>query len=232
MRDKSPEQIQFEPLRTRIARTIKKLGKNTAQDLAGALGISYEAVRKELAGMESQSLIQSYIEKPRRGRPFRRWRFTDEGEHLFPKDYDSVLGELLGALSGTKLKGTLEILLAEIAASKAHHLDSVARSADSTTAALNLYGADDEFISVQEMDGRTVIIENNCPLLKIARTHPMICSISTNTLAKTFGKKVVRVEKFQNNDGRCVFVVMDEQYEGFQLEADLALTHSSLSDRH
>ncbi len=211
---------------------MKKKEKNTAQELSSALKISYEAVRRELASMQEQGLVHSTVEQAPRGRPTRRWRFTDEGEHLFPKDYDSVLGELLEALSAPKLKATAGAMLSEIASGKAERLGALSKFQDVPTAALILYGTEDDYISLEERDGRTVIIERNCPLLKIARSHPMVCSVSTNALAKTFGRAVVRSERFQNGDGRCVFVVMDEPYENFQLEEELFVTHKTELDRH
>lgn len=232
MKDNVKTQDSSQPLRMRLAHLMKKQGKNTAQQLSSALQISYEAVRRELAEMQEQGLVHSALEQAPRGRPSRRWSFTDEGEHLFPKDYDSALGDLMDALSGPKLKGTAFTMLEQIANTKAEKLSALRTMRDESTAVLSLYGSEDEFISLEERDGRIVVIERNCPLLKIARSHPMLCSVSTNALAKTFGRKVVRSEKFQNGDGRCVFVVLDDLYDNFQLEDDLVVAHGAQLDRH
>lgn len=232
MKDNVKPQDSSQPLRMRLADVIKKQGKNTAQQLSSALQISYEAVRRELAAMQDQGLVYSELEQSSRGRPTRSWSFTDEGEHLFPKDYDSALGDLLDALSGPKLKATTFAILEQIANTKAEKLNALRTIRDESTAVLSLYGSEDQYISIEEHDGRTVVIERNCPLLKIARSHPMLCSVSTNALAKTFGRKVVRSEKFQNGDGRCMFVVLDDAYENFQLEEDIVVAHGTQLDRH
>lgn len=65
--------------------------------------------------MQDQGLVYSELEQSSRGRPTRSWSFTDEGEHLFPKDYDLALGDLLDALSGPKLKATTFAMLEQIA---------------------------------------------------------------------------------------------------------------------
>lgn len=221
-----------QPLRIRLAHVMKQQGVNPAQQLASALQISYEAVRRELAAMQEQGLVDSALEQSPRGRPTRRWSFTDEGEHLFPKDYDSALSVLMDTLSGPKLKATTFEILEQISSTKAEKLIASGAIRDESTAVLELYGSDDQYISLEEHDGRTVVIERNCPLLKIARSHPMLCSVSTNALAKTFGRKVVRTEKFQNGDGRCMFVVLDDHYEHFQLEEDIVVAHSTQLDRH
>jgi hypothetical protein len=35
--------------------------------------------------------------------------------------------------------------------------------------------------------------------------HPVLCSLSVSTLEMLLGRKVVREERFQSGNGRCVF---------------------------
>jgi predicted ArsR family transcriptional regulator len=59
--------------------------------------------------------------------------------------------------------------------------------------------------------------------------RPALCSISVNAITRVLGYRVVRDEKFQNGDGRCVFRVLEDQpidpasWE-FRLESELTRT--------
>jgi predicted ArsR family transcriptional regulator len=53
--------------------------------------------------------------------------------------------------------------------------------------------------------------ERNCPFLNVARAHPAICSVSVNTLERLLGFRVIREQRFQAGDGRCVFRVQLDQ---------------------
>lgn len=198
---------------------MKQSGHEAAAQLAKGLNVSYEAVRKELAEMERAGLVSSRLEKSKRGRPSRKWQFTVFGEHLFPKDYDSILGSLLRILTGPSHSKAAVTVLEDLAMEKAEAMLALAKETGESDAILSLYGAADEYISVTTGPGRTEVTEKNCPILSIAREFPVVCSVSTNALSKTFGKRVVRTSKFQEGHGCCTFAVTEETYDGtFRIE--------------
>lgn len=209
----NPELVESS-LRLRIATAMKQNDESTATQLAKLLKVSYEAVRKELSEMERAGLVQSTVKSAVRGRPFRKWRFTVAGEHLFPKDYDSVLGLVLKALTEPKHAETAASVLEKLALDKADALIGLSETTGDLGAVLSLYGQEDEFISVAQHGERVEITERNCPILNIARDFPMVCSVSTNALSKTLGNRVERSHKFQQGHGRCTFVVTAEKYDG------------------
>lgn len=225
---KVSSQKSIQSLQLRVARAMKLDDVRSAFELANFLGVSYEAVRRELCSMRKAGLVMPEIDKSKRGRPFRRWHFTVEGEHLFPKNYDSVLGEILDVLSEPESVKTAHKLLEQLAMKKADEILARAKNSDLKTAIMTIYGEKDDYISVEVLDGNSVIVEKNCPILKIAKEHPIICSVSTNAISKSLGQQVIRSEKFQSGHGRCVFVAVDSPYsETFVLESDLVVSPNS-----
>ena len=75
----------------------------------------------------------------------------------------------------------------------------------------SLYGDTHAYMEVQWREDAPALIERNCPFLNVARAHPAICSISVNTLERLLGFRVIREQRFQAGDGRCVFRVQLDQ---------------------
>lgn len=217
-----------QPLQMRIALAVKMDGIDTASGLARILGVSYEAVRKELILMSKFELIYPKNGVSAGGRPSRRWALTVKGEHLFPKDYDAILDETLFVLTSQKSKKVLIKLLQQLASNKADKILKKSQTEGLAAALAGLYRDSDEFIEIKSVKESVVIIEKNCPILKTALAYPAICSTTTNALSKTFGQQVVRVEKFQSGHNRCVFEITDKPYRNsFVLESDLPTSSNS-----
>lgn len=211
-----------QPLQMRIALAIKMDGIDTAPGLARILGVSYEAVRKELILMSNCDLIYPKDGVPAGGRASRTWALTVKGKHLFPKDYDVILDEILFVLTSQKSKKVLIKLLQQLASNRADKILKKSQTEGLAAALAGLYRDSDEFIEIKNVNKRVVIIEKNCPILKTALAYPAICSTTTNALSKTFDQQVVRVEKFQSGHSRCVFEITDKPYRNsFVLESDL-----------
>ncbi len=62
-------------------------------------------------------------------------------------------------------------------------------------------------MDVEEVSDGFRLLERNCPFINTAMKRPSLCSVSVNALTRLLGVRVVREEKFQNGDGRCVFHV-------------------------
>jgi predicted ArsR family transcriptional regulator len=68
-------------------------------------------------------------------------------------------------------------------------------------------------------------MEGNSPFLNVATQQPALCSVSVSALTQLLGVKVVREERFQSGNGRCVFRIyknkpVKTKTLRFQLEPD------------
>lgn len=219
--DQAKVEEHLHPLRMRIALAIKMDGIDTASGLAKILGVSYEAIRQELNLMSKFELIEAFEGTSEGGRPSRKWAFTVQGEHLFPKEYDTVLDAILIALMDQKSKKNLKKLLQQLSSTKASNILNKSQANGLPAALKGLYRDSDPFIEIKTINNGATIIEKNCPILRVALKYPAICSVTTNALSKTFGKQVIRTKKFQNGDSQCVFVTTDKRYQSdFIFESD------------
>jgi predicted ArsR family transcriptional regulator len=198
----------------------------TILELAAGLDITYEAVRQQIgellrAGWVATGRSSAPDEAtaadtaaPRPGPASRRYRLSAAAEHLFPKHYDELSIELvqhvLERFGGAGVVGILERMTDARVARWAPRLAGLTLE-QKLKALSSLYEEKDAYMQVEWQEGAPALIERNCPFYSVAQKHPAICSVSVNTLERLLGFKVVREQRFQAGQGRCVFRVRLEE---------------------
>lgn len=176
-----------------------------------------------------EARIERSEERARTGRPATIYRLSEAGDHLFPKHYDNLTIDMLDAVAEEIGKDALTRILARLADDKAETFGAGLRGLtleQKVNALKSWYFEGDPYMDIETGSGSIRLVERNCPFLNTAIRRPMLCSISVNALTRVLGYRVVRDEKFQNGDGRCVFRVLEDQpvdsdsWE-FKLESDL-----------
>ena len=76
--------------RERILVLLRRHGRLSAPRLAELLELTPVGVRRHLALLERDGLVDATIEKAKRGRPTAVYRLTDAGLETFPRHYDEV----------------------------------------------------------------------------------------------------------------------------------------------
>jgi predicted ArsR family transcriptional regulator len=84
------------PTRRKIVLALKQHDGMTANELAHALGITSMGVRRHLATLEREGLVQHELTQRGKGRPSYAYRLSQQAENLFQKNYASLANELLG----------------------------------------------------------------------------------------------------------------------------------------
>ncbi|MBI3896965.1 MAG: ArsR family transcriptional regulator [Gammaproteobacteria bacterium] len=210
---------------------LKQAGGGLVSDIAEHLQMSYEGARQHLAQLEKERLVERRLIRPARavaGRPTARYVLSASGDHLFPKNYDGLTVELIDTvteqLGVPVLKQVLGALTEKRVRTWAPRLEG--RSLKERVALLReIYGDGDPYMSVEVDRDGIRLIERNCPFFNVASQRPALCSVTVSTLQRLLGVKVVREERFQAGDGRCVFrVLADEPIDTrrfrFALESD------------
>ncbi|HTT42909.1 MAG TPA: MarR family transcriptional regulator [Steroidobacteraceae bacterium] len=204
-----------------VLEALKRAGPLTMGELAARLQISYEAVRQQMRQLLRAGWVSRVRPKPearaakaKRGPASARYCLSGAAEHLFPKHYDSLSAELLQhVLDGFGGKAITQILERMTDARVRRWAPLLAsKSAKQKLEALcSLYEEKDAYMQLQWQPEGPALIERNCPFLNVAQAYPAICSVSVNTLERLLGCKVVREQRFQAGDGRCVFRVRLDQ---------------------
>lgn len=197
-------------------------------DLAEKVGTSYEAIRQQMGQLELEGWVSSRLDRGSSspGRPRSLYRLTFAGDHLFPKEYDDLAVALIDAAAERLGMPAVQSLLAEVTRRKVEEWEPrlQGKSVEERLEALrNVYLEDDPFTRVERDNGSLRLVERNCPFLSVAERRPALCSVTVSVLRRLLGCEVVRRERFQDGDGRCVFEIFPDrpaaqEGEGFDWE--------------
>jgi predicted ArsR family transcriptional regulator len=200
--------------RAAILRLLKSRGLSSIQQMAETLGVTHEAVRKQVVDLERSGWIESDCppDQARRrepGRPALRYCLTSAGDHFFPKQYPELLVTLLDSTSAEKGEKTVAAVLGRMTdeiVDRLHGIETLPldRAVDELRA---IYRDGDPFTHVERRGEDLVIVERNCPYLDVALERPAICSTTVSALRRLTACEVVRERRFQDGDGRCEFHV-------------------------
>lgn len=205
-----------EPRQT-ILLVLKRDGPATIAELASRLAMTGEAVRQHLLQLEREGWIKRSTKRESGfggGRPSMQYSLTPEGEHLFPKHYDALTVEVIDTIADQLGSDALLQILSTMTEVRVREWEPRLRglSLEERLEALKeIYLADDAFMDVENSGDQLCLIERNCPFLNVAKQRPVLCSVTVSMLTRLLGYRVVREERFQNGDGRCVFRVLLDQ---------------------
>ncbi len=203
--------------RREILTFLKQHGEVTVQEAADRFEITHEGARRQFLQLEREGWI---VRRPRRdrqrgaGRPTLGFTLTPAGDHLFPKHYDVLSLELIEAVLKTSGPEALRKLLAAITDKQVAKWEPQLRgkSLEERLQLLKgLYYEGDPYMAVRRSGEEIRLIENNCPFLNVAIQQPALCSLTVGTLQRLLGVRVVREERFQTGDRRCVFRILRDQ---------------------
>lgn len=194
--------------------------------LADELGITYEAVRQQVAELLRAGWVRSGAADAKRstggstahagqrippkkpGPASREYRLSAAAEHLFPKHYDELSAELVQYVHQSFGGAGVVEILARMTDARVRRWAPLLEGLtvrEKIKALSALYEDKDAYMQVDWREGAPALIEHNCPFFNVAQKHPAICSVSVNTLERLLGCKVVREQSFQAGHGRCVF---------------------------
>jgi predicted ArsR family transcriptional regulator len=212
---------------------LKQSGPASIAQLASVLKLTGEAVRQQLLQLQRDGWIDSHVERDserrsRTGRPATSYKLTAAGDHLFPKQYDTLTVSMIDAVNQNFGPEAMTQILSAIARGKVAELEPAFRNLtlDERIQALhNWYLPADPFMESSSTDGGYRLMERNCPFFNTAMSRPEICSVTVNALTRLLGYRVRREETFQRGDGRCVFRVytdepVDPASAEFQMESE------------
>jgi predicted ArsR family transcriptional regulator len=226
---------QLPDSRRAILIALKQHGASTIARLADALELTGEAVRQQLLQLQRDGWIEARtgrdaLERGRTGRPATLYRLSEAGDHLFPKHYDALTIVMIDAIGEELGADATKRVLARVTEDRVTSMGALVRDLPLPEKILSLknwYLEDDPYMEAVASNDDYRLVERNCPFYNTAMRRPALCSVSVNALTKIFGVRVVREERFQNGDGRCVFRVLknepiDPATWEFALEADLS----------
>lgn len=199
--------------RTQILGLLRR-GEKSVDELAGAVGVSDNAVRLHLATLERDGLV--HAARLRRegqvGKPATVYAITREGDEAFSRAYEPVLTSLLATLAGRldarELTEVLRDVGRQLASSAPKRiLGDDAPLEERVHEAVGLLQAIGGDAEVEPSDGGFVIRSFSCPLSRAVDACPALCGAVEELVA---GITDAKVKERCDRDGtrpRCSFLI-------------------------
>jgi DNA-binding MarR family transcriptional regulator len=123
--DAKPAWMPHQPA-DRILSTLKTRGALGIPDIAKVLNVTVEAVRQQMAKLETEGLVDAESRSSGRGRPTQIWRLTGEGHKRFPDTHAEMTVQMISAvISVFGEKGMDQLIGAREAAMRANYTEAM-----------------------------------------------------------------------------------------------------------
>ena len=205
---------------------LKREGACDVAKLAAKLGITPAGVRQQLADLSAQGLVASASGAPTTGRPAKIWRLTEAANRFFPSAHaEFTLRFLNGARNLFGSEGITQIIRQVARAQIEDYrpaLESQMTLGDKVRALAGIRNRDGYMAECQPApDGSFLLVENHCPVSKVAKSCSVICEAEFDVFKEILGKgiKVERQEHLVAGQRRCVYCI-SERRESRSTEAD------------
>jgi predicted ArsR family transcriptional regulator len=173
--------------------TLLRRGGMTVDELAGALGLSGNAVRPQLAVLERDGLVERVGESRGASRPARVYGLSRDADLLFSSAYIPVLTELLHVLDSRMESREFDALMREVGgrlmAGRPRPTGDARQRAEAASGLLNSLGG---LARVEQENGSLRIRSDGCPLAAATQRHPEACNAVESLLSEFTGLRVTK----------------------------------------
>lgn len=198
---------RFNPTRDRLI-VLLRAGARTVDELAAQLGVTNNAVRAQIVGLERDGIVRAEALRRSGGKPSTAYGLTPEFEPALSRAYIPLLMQVLRELNARMPEAELRELMAAVGRRWAAALprvggDSRARAEFAARLLSELGGA----VEVEERDGEIAIRGVSCPLGALVRERPQICGALEALLGEVVGGPVRERCDRTTERPRCCFAL-------------------------
>jgi predicted ArsR family transcriptional regulator len=198
-----------EGTRGRVIEILRR-GRATVDEIAAELGLTGNAVRAQLMGLQRDGLVRSAGSVPGATRPPQTYELTPELEQLLSRAYIPLVTHLLRLFAANEPAEKFDWAMREVGRGLAREVattlpdGSLAARVDAVSVILNReLGAS---TTVQEVSDGYVIRGHGCPLAALTGKHPEVCH-AIESLASELIQAKVKECCDRTERPRCCFEV-------------------------
>jgi len=200
--------------REHIIFELKRAGSLTTKELAETLDISTTAIRQVLNALQADQLVVAHAERQPQGRPSYIYSLTQRGHELFPDAYDTLAQELLDTvreLGGDDMVRELMEKQIEKKEERYRVLVNGRSLLEKLIQLRELRQQDGYMPEVVEKEGERVSLrEYNCPIIRIAKDHPQLCTHELELMERLLGVSIERTHHILAGQHFCCFELSDD----------------------
>ncbi len=174
--------------------SLLRRGRQTADDMAAALGLTRSAIRAHLTAMERDGLVRRAGQRRGATRPSLTFELTPDVEQALSRAYVPVLVRLIDVIAEGLPADHLDAMLRRTGRRLAEDLSRGRRPAGSLASRV---AAASEMLNEQlgalthvESNGHHVIRGLGCPLAAVTGKHPGVCRALEAMLTEVVGAPV------------------------------------------
>ncbi|MGV2827728.1 iron-sulfur cluster biosynthesis transcriptional regulator SufR [Myxosarcina sp. GI1(2024)] len=200
-----------------ILQYLLKHDQATAKQLAEALKITTQAVRRHLSELETEELIEYHSVQQGMGRPQHLYRLSDKGrDRLSPHRYGEFAVAFLDTLAETVGEEQVsKVLEKQWQRKAAEYRDRLGRGSllQRVTKLVQLrqeegYMAELHSISQSSQQNKFVLVEHNCAISEVAESYPSICGHELEMFAAVLPDCIIERTHWMNNgEHRCGYLI-------------------------
>lgn len=190
---------------------LKRNREMTVAELCEVLGITSMAVRRHLAGLQKDGLVDCRMVRQSRGRPTYRYKLTPKADSLFPSGLAAMAFDLLDAVYDARGNaGVMELLtmrdefLVKKHAPRLAELDFEARLQE----VVKIYSESGFMTEWKRLeDGNYFIFQQHCAIHHLASEYRQICHLEPKLIERLLGVPVTREKFMLKDDPICGYLV-------------------------
>jgi DeoR family suf operon transcriptional repressor len=206
-------------LRGDILLQLKKQQPITAKELGDFFDVSANAVRRHLKELEAAGLVVYSREQRGTGAPTYAYRLSNDGEALFPTQYDQALTDVLSIVAQNDGREAVRRMFAERFRTQADRMRielagaSLEKRVEAVVELLSSQG----FMAVWSIENESLILaEHNCAVRFAAEQFPEICQAEVDFLREVLQSDVQREDYIPEGCNACSYSISRGSYRGSQ----------------
>lgn len=200
-----------------ILKYLLKKNLASVQEIAQAMDVSTQAVRRHIKELEEQNLIDYNIIQPKTGRPQYHYFLTKKGRDLFPQNYGEFALSFLDTLAETVGENQLTKVLEKQWHKKAEIYrkyiqgNTLKMRVDKLVEIRQKEGYMAELYVVDGEQKQFFFTEHNCAISDVAESYPQVCSHELEMFASLFPDcKVERTNWIHDGEHRCGYLIQKQ----------------------
>ena len=197
----------FLTTRGKVLLLLKKSSPCTVAYLSQQLGLTRNAIRQHLSALERDNLVTKQPMRTGPTKPALAYSLTSRAEPLFPKQYASLLANLIQELLATEGNPPVAALLSSLGRAAARsYLGRLARlnSRDRLEEVRRIMEEDGAMAESCQMGPDVVIRDFNCPYSEVVKGQPEVCQVRRSFLQRLLEPATVELA-CDHRAARCEF---------------------------
>jgi predicted ArsR family transcriptional regulator len=173
--------------------TLLQRGALTVDDIAARMGLTANAVRVQITGMERDGVVQRAGQRPGATRPSNIFELTSEVEQLLSRAYIPFLTQLVRVFADGLPQDQVEMFFREAGRGMVEELALRKRVSGDLRTRVKMASdlLNDELGAITHVEENSLVIRGiACPLAAVTGKHPAVCGAMGSLLVEILDVQV------------------------------------------